>query len=185
MADIVQLQENGVKKYLKTHVNAVDGIEEKYVDKTSNETIDGIKTFVKTPLVGTKKVAVVEDTGWVNIAWSENFKDYSGNAINTLLFRRIGNIVHFKGTAAPAKDFTADLSSSVEMSATLSKEWLPSHGNSVNFGKFQGSTSDTWTLELNFGTGRLRLLRYFNTNGVAIALKKDSQWLPFTGTYFV
>ncbi|EOL41615.1 hypothetical protein RV11_GL002863 [Enterococcus phoeniculicola] len=64
MADIVQLQENGVKKYLKTHVNAVDGIEEKYVDKTSNETIDGIKTFVKTPLIGTQKVAVVEDTGW-------------------------------------------------------------------------------------------------------------------------
>lgn len=36
MADIVQLQENGVAKFMKTHINAVEGIEELTDAKTAN-----------------------------------------------------------------------------------------------------------------------------------------------------
>ncbi|GAA2899588.1 hypothetical protein ACWOCJ_13080 [Enterococcus pseudoavium] len=45
MADIVQLKEDGVAKYLKTHADAIDGIEGKLVKATGNETILGLKNF--------------------------------------------------------------------------------------------------------------------------------------------
>lgn len=45
MADIVQLKEDGVAKYLKTHVNAIDGVDGVLVKATGNETILGTKNF--------------------------------------------------------------------------------------------------------------------------------------------
>ncbi|MCV2499000.1 hypothetical protein [Melissococcus plutonius] len=45
MADIVQLKENGVSKYLKTHVNAVDGINGELVSTQGDAKISGIKNF--------------------------------------------------------------------------------------------------------------------------------------------
>ena len=48
MVDIVQLKEDGVAKYLKTHdADAIDGVDGKLVRATGNETILGrLKTFV-------------------------------------------------------------------------------------------------------------------------------------------
>lgn len=45
MADIVQLKEDGVAKYLKTHADAIDGIDGKLVKATGNETVLGTKNF--------------------------------------------------------------------------------------------------------------------------------------------
>ena len=45
MADIVQLKEDGVPKYLKTHVNGIDGIDGSLVKATGNETVLGVKNF--------------------------------------------------------------------------------------------------------------------------------------------
>lgn len=45
MADIVQLKEDGVAKYLKTHAKAIDGVEGVLVKATGNETILGTKNF--------------------------------------------------------------------------------------------------------------------------------------------
>lgn len=45
MADIVQLKENGVNKYMKTHADAIDGIEGKLVKAVGNETVLGTKNF--------------------------------------------------------------------------------------------------------------------------------------------
>lgn len=45
MADIVQLKEDGVPKYLKTHVNAIDGVDGALVKATGNETVLGTKNF--------------------------------------------------------------------------------------------------------------------------------------------
>lgn len=45
MADIVQLKEDGVAKYLKTHADAIDGVDGKLVKATGNETILGVKNF--------------------------------------------------------------------------------------------------------------------------------------------
>ena len=43
MSDIVQLKEDGVAKYLKTHADAIDGVDGKLVKATGNETILGVK----------------------------------------------------------------------------------------------------------------------------------------------
>ncbi|MHC0425752.1 hypothetical protein ACYI99_13735, partial [Enterococcus faecalis] len=43
--DIVQLKENGTVKYMKTHADAIDGIEGKLVKAVGNETILGTKDF--------------------------------------------------------------------------------------------------------------------------------------------
>lgn len=45
MTDIVQLKEDGVGKYLKTHAKAIDGIDGALVKATGNETILGTKNF--------------------------------------------------------------------------------------------------------------------------------------------
>lgn len=45
MPDIVQLKEDGVAKYLKTHADAIDGVDGKLVKATGNETILGTKNF--------------------------------------------------------------------------------------------------------------------------------------------
>lgn len=45
MADIVQLEEKGTVLYPKTHVQAIDGLEETVVSKKGNEEIEGIKNF--------------------------------------------------------------------------------------------------------------------------------------------
>ena len=45
MADIIQLKEDGVAKYMKTHAKAIDGVEGVLVKATGNETVLGTKNF--------------------------------------------------------------------------------------------------------------------------------------------
>ena len=45
MADIIQLMEKGVGKYVKTHVRGIDGVDGVLVKATGNETILGTKNF--------------------------------------------------------------------------------------------------------------------------------------------
>lgn len=59
MSDIVQLKENGIPKYLKTHVAAIDGKEE-LVQTSGNQSIDGFKDFQQTPSV--KGVNLAKET---------------------------------------------------------------------------------------------------------------------------
>ncbi|MCV2499673.1 hypothetical protein LDK57_09310 [Melissococcus plutonius] len=54
MADIVQLKENGISKYLKTHVNAVDGLDTK---------LDGLNTKIDAKQDDLIKHAVTIFTG--------------------------------------------------------------------------------------------------------------------------
>lgn len=45
MVDILQLKEGGQPRYLKTHVDAVDGLKDAVVSKVGNETALGTKNF--------------------------------------------------------------------------------------------------------------------------------------------
>lgn len=45
MVDVYQLKEKGDPKYMKTHADAIDGINGKLVKATGNETIKGTKNF--------------------------------------------------------------------------------------------------------------------------------------------
>ncbi|MGX7173098.1 hypothetical protein [Enterococcus ratti] len=60
MSDIVQLKENGVPKYLKTHFRAIDGAEA-LVQTSGNQSIDGFKNFLQTPTVKGKEIAIVNE----------------------------------------------------------------------------------------------------------------------------
>lgn len=46
LGKIIQLKENGVPKFLRTHVNAIEGKEE-LVQTSGNQSVDGFKNFYK------------------------------------------------------------------------------------------------------------------------------------------
>lgn len=69
MADIVQLKENGVFKYLKTHLKAVEGLESEL----------------------TKIQDKIKDTGWIKIDFS------AGVSSSDAYIKRKGDTVSFKG----------------------------------------------------------------------------------------
>lgn len=78
MADIVQLKENGVSKYLQTHVKAVEGLETELA----------------------KKQDKLLDTGWVKIPFT------GGVSSSDCYIRRIGDVVYFKGyIISPAESY--------------------------------------------------------------------------------
>ncbi|HFD1717849.1 TPA: hypothetical protein QFK61_002089 [Enterococcus faecium] len=66
MSDIVQLKENGVPKYLKTHVDAIDG-KDRLVQTTGNQAIDGFKNFLQIPTVN--QIPVLVDDSLPFEAW--------------------------------------------------------------------------------------------------------------------
>ena len=82
MADIVQLKENGVLKYLKTHFKAVEGLDVELA----------------------KKQDVIKDTGFVNLP-------ITGASVSSVRMRRVGNFVKlsgsftFKTSTGPLLDF--------------------------------------------------------------------------------
>ena len=89
MSDIVQLKENGVPKYLKTHVDAIDGVEGKLVRATGNETILGIKNFKDGLQIG--GISAVTDKFASKSVTTTNTTDFmSGSKV---IFYRWGRLV--------------------------------------------------------------------------------------------
>ena len=70
MADIVQLKEDGVAKYLKTHVNAIDGADGYFVKASGDESISGNKNFSGSLNVKNKRVLTIDDLPVVSALWS-------------------------------------------------------------------------------------------------------------------
>ncbi len=64
MSDIVQLKEDGVPKYLKTHAKAIDGVDGALVKATGNETILGTKNFQDGLQLAGSPVGLVNDACW-------------------------------------------------------------------------------------------------------------------------
>ncbi len=67
MSDIVQLKEDGVAKYLKTHADAIDGVDGKLVKATGNETILGTKNFQDGIQIAGQSVAIAAATTYERI----------------------------------------------------------------------------------------------------------------------
>lgn len=70
MSDIVQLKEDGVAKYLKTHAKAIDGVDGVLMKATGNETVLGTKNFQEGIQIAGKSIAVAAATTY------EVIKDY-------------------------------------------------------------------------------------------------------------
>ena len=70
MADIMQLEENDVLKYMKTHVAAIDGLDGVLVKATGDESIGGTKNFTGALNVKSKRVLTTDDLPLVEPLWS-------------------------------------------------------------------------------------------------------------------
>ncbi|WP_142958629.1 hypothetical protein, partial [Enterococcus faecalis] len=106
MADIVQLKENGTVKYMKTHADAIDGIEGKLVKAVGNETVLGTKDFQDGCL--SKGNAVLTQNGL-------KYKSFTPTDLDSLqggsvTFERYGDIVTVQFTIQTRidKDFAKD-----------------------------------------------------------------------------
>lgn len=104
--DIVQLKENGTVKYMKTHADAIDGIEGKLVKAVGNETILGTKDFADGAL--SKGNAVLTQNGL-------KYKSFTPTDLDSLqggsvTFERYGDIVTVQFTIQTRidKDFAKD-----------------------------------------------------------------------------
>ena len=88
MSDIVQLKENGVPKYLKTHFRAIDGAEA-LVQTSGNQSVDGFKNFLQTPTVN--DVPVILDRFVSKTVKTTNTIDFTNESL--VRFERWGRLV--------------------------------------------------------------------------------------------
>lgn len=109
MSDIVQLKEDGVPKYLKTHVNGIDGIDGSLVKATGNETVLGVKNFQDG--LQSKGNNVLTHKGVVTRKYS-NADFPSEIASGYITFVRYGDVVQvvFNFKTRANKDFAKDQS---------------------------------------------------------------------------
>ena len=88
MSDIVQLKENGVPKYLKTHFRAIDGAEA-LVQTSGNQSVDGFKNFLQTPTVN--DVPLTLDCFVSKTVKTTNTTDFTNESL--VRFERWGRLV--------------------------------------------------------------------------------------------
>lgn len=88
MSDIVQLKENGVPKYLKTHFRAIDGAEV-LVQTSGNQLVDGFKNFLQTPTVN--DVPVILDRFVSKTVKTTNTTDFTNESL--VRFERWGRLI--------------------------------------------------------------------------------------------
>lgn len=126
---------------------------------------------------GTTKVADVTsstyDSGWVDVEWTSNFKDYADLPSNGAQVRRIGNIVYLRGIAAPTQTLPT---SSAQIMFTLPEGYRPDKGV---YAIMQGSGARRWLLIVNSNgavtVGRYGIDSFENIN--------TGVWLPFNVSY--
>lgn len=93
MADIVQLKENGVAKYMKTHAKAIEGVDGVLVKATGNETILGTKNFQDgIQISGKKPVLTKTSTDYLKKDSSSYPSVISGGSME---LSRHGDLVYF------------------------------------------------------------------------------------------
>lgn len=96
MPDIVQLKEDGVAKYLKTHADAIDGVDGKLVRATGNETILGTKNFQDGIQVAGKKPVLTKAT--TDYAMVDRHNNASVMSDGSLKLYRRGDLVYLTGS---------------------------------------------------------------------------------------
>lgn len=127
---------------------------------------------------GTNKVADVAsgtyDSGWVDIEWTSNFKDYADLPYNGAQVRRIGNIVYLKGAAAPTDVIQG--STSIAIMGNLPSQFRPD----ISFQTVcQGSGANRYMFAV-YVNGNFGPSRYGTTE---ISDIPTSAWLPFNISY--
>lgn len=127
---------------------------------------------------GADKIADVTsgtyDSGWVDIEWTSDFKDYSDLPYNGAQVRRIGNIVYLRGVAAPTNAIQG--STAITVMGNLPSQFRPDIN--VQF-VCQGSGVNRYMLVV-YTNGNFGPSRYGTTETSDIP---TSAWLPFNVSY--
>ena len=113
------------------------------------------------------------DSGWVDIEWTSNFKDYADLPNNGAQVRRIGNIVYLRGVAAPTQTLPT---SSAQIMSNVPEGFRPDK-NVIAI--MQGSGSRRWQL-IVAPTGGVGCGRYGTDSFEDI---NTGVWLPFNVSY--
>ncbi|MDT2663016.1 hypothetical protein P7E02_24355 [Enterococcus hulanensis] len=82
MTKIVQLKDGDGYKYIKTHADAIDGIDGKLVKASGDENISGKKNFLSSISINSKRVLTVDDLP----SDSVNLSVVNGNSGNARLY---------------------------------------------------------------------------------------------------
>lgn len=93
MTDIVQLKEDGVPKYLKTHAKGIDGVDGVLVKATGNETVLGTKNFKDGITFGNGTLLPAKRKGTLQKLIYSSTTDPGMYASGSIEFQRDGNLV--------------------------------------------------------------------------------------------
>ena len=130
-----------------------------------------------TTLANLKALLGVEDSGWIEVTFTSDFKNYG--TTNKCQYRKVGNVVTICGAATPVNDIAG--SNTNYTMFTLPSGYRPKVAIST---VAQGSGNCKW--QLNIGTnGNVSFSRYSNENGSQTAAGgSPGAWLPFYATFF-
>lgn len=156
MADIVQLKEDGVAKYLKTHAKGIDGVKGVLVKATGNETVLGTKNFKDGITFGNGTLLPAKRKGTLQKLIYSSTTDPGMYASGSIEFQRDGNLITCtfafkpKNTLADGAKVVWSLGdyepeNTVRIPTCEANCYLysdPNDGNSIKIGK--GLTKDQW-----------------------------------------
>lgn len=118
----------------------------------------------------------IEDTGWLPLTLSSEFRQYSSSEADTLVYRRIGKDVEIKGVIQPTAAIPAGGSATI---ATLPPEIAGL--TKTAYTVCHGSAKNTWLATVE-ASGVLKFARYGATSNIEA---DTNVWLPLTIRYFI
>ena len=128
-----------------------------------------------TTLAGIKSLLDIEDSGWIEVTFTADFKNYG--TTNKCQYRKVGNVVTVCGAATPVSDIAG--SNDQVTICTLPSGYRP---KTMISAVCQGSGICTWQLQVSTAGG-VTFSRYRDNSGLATAT--SGTWLPFYATFIV
>lgn len=115
----------------------------------------------------------IEDTGWVSLTLTADFKAYSAYPTNAPKIRRIGKTVYASGYVTPTRTIAGSEQVSI---ATLPTDFTPKYPFLL---RMQGTGMSTWLCEVTLD-GQLKFSRYGKTDYLDAA---SGVFLPISINY--
>lgn len=115
---------------------------------------------------------------WHNLTYTNNFKNYTDNAVSQVKYKVCGNVVTVCGVFTPKNEFTSN-ADPVTFATGIPAPYCPAF---IQYSICQGSVMNRWLLGVT-PDGELTIARYGTTTiGVSVS---PGTWLPFSFTYMV
>jgi hypothetical protein len=118
---------------------------------------------------------MIEDTGWIDLTLTSDFKNYNNNNNNRVRYRKCGQVVQIIGIVSPTKELEANAPETTI--GTLPENFRPV----ISVSRIcQGSGTNIWLLIITLD-GRVTLSRYRNETGYNNV--GTSAWITLSETF--